>query len=229
MKKSYAVIGLGKFGSYIAKGLAVEGENVIVCDNTKENFRDLQDSIEDLYVLDSTDKLALEEAGVIELDMVIVSIGENVEASILTLMALRELGNKTIIAKAISPIHGQILLKIGADRVIYPEKEVANRLLAELISNKAEVSIISEDLKMCKMIAGNTFGKRTIEEIQKGNLEVKGQIPTEGEIKVVGIKSEDNWKLSFNLNDEVCNEDFLVFVGNNAKIDFYVKLKSLNN
>ncbi|PAF46678.1 hypothetical protein BKH46_06835 [Helicobacter sp. 12S02634-8] len=223
MKKTYAVIGLGKFGTYMARGLATQGENLIVCDNSRENFRDLQNDIEDLYVLDSTDKVALAEAGISELDVVIVSIGENIEASILTVMALRELGNKTIIAKAVSQTHGQILLKIGSDKIIYPEKEAANRLLSELVSQKADVELISEDLKLCKMIAGELFGKKTIASIESKTPELSNPQSKES-LKVIAIKSAEKWQLDIDPNYEVLNEDFLVLIGSSGVIDFCAKM-----
>ena len=112
--KTYAVIGLGKFGFHIAKGLAEQGMDIIAIDNDHHKIQAISDYIDDAIILDSTDIKALQEAGVVGLDTVIISIGENIEASILTLMALKELGNKTIIAKAITLTHGEILARLGA-------------------------------------------------------------------------------------------------------------------
>ncbi|MCE3038524.1 potassium channel family protein [Helicobacter anatolicus] len=221
MKKNYGVIGLGKFGSYIARGLIDQGESVIICDNSQENFRDFREDVEDLYMLDSTDVLALKEAGVSELDVAIVSIGE-IEASILTVMALKELGNKTIVAKATNKTHGQILSKIGADHVIYPEREAANRLLTDLLTSKADVSLISENLKVCKVLASDIFGKKTIREIEEGSVRRDEEDKIVQEIKVVAIKKEDTWILHPEDSDVVENEDFVVFAGNDKSIDFYV-------
>lgn len=121
--KTYAVIGLGKFGFHIAKGLAEQGMDIIAIDNDPHKIQVISEYIEDAIILDSTDIKALQEAGVVGLDTVIISIGENIEASILTLMALKELDNKTIIAKAITLTHGEILARLGAFKVIYPERE----------------------------------------------------------------------------------------------------------
>ena len=79
--------------------------------------------------MDSTDKNALKEAGFGDTDVVIVSIGENIESSTLTFMALKELNIKTIIANAINQTHGKILSKLGANKVIYPERDTANKLI----------------------------------------------------------------------------------------------------
>lgn len=102
MKTSYAVIGLGKFGQYVAKGLIRNNENVIVCDDSEEHIREFKDLSDEVYILDATNKEALREAGVKELDVVIISIGENIESSILSVIALQELKNKFIIAKAVN-------------------------------------------------------------------------------------------------------------------------------
>ena len=113
---SFGIIGLGKFGSVVA-------------------LKELQDKVSCAFVLDSTNIAALKEAGFADIDLVVVSIGENVEKSILTAMALKEIGVPNIIAKATSNIHGQILSKLGATKVIYPEKESAKRLVKELVSD----------------------------------------------------------------------------------------------
>lgn len=223
IKKTYGVIGLGKFGSYIARGLVDQGESIIVCDNSQENFRDFREDVENLYMLDSTDMLALKEAGISDLDVVIVSIGENIEASILTVMALKELGNKMIIAKATNKTHGQILSKIGADKVIYPEREAANRLFVELIASKADVSVISENLKMCKVLASDIFGKKTIKEIQEASIKKDELGNVIQEIKIVAIKRKEDWLMHFDLDFEILNEDFIAFLGNEKTIEFYVR------
>ena len=119
---TYVVIGLGKFGFHVAQGLALQGETVIAIDNDEEKIRDINEYVHDAIVLDSTDARALREAGIADAEVAIVSIGEHLESSILTIMALKEVGIETIIAKAITQVHGEILTKLGAAKVIYPEK-----------------------------------------------------------------------------------------------------------
>lgn len=129
--KTYGVIGLGKFGSVVADELLAAGHTVIVADKDEEALRNTQHSPSYAYILDSTNVAALKEAGFHDIGVVIVSIGRSVEGSILTLMALKDIGVSNIIAKATSNIHGQILSKLGAAKVIYPEKESAKRLVKE--------------------------------------------------------------------------------------------------
>lgn len=132
---TYGVIGLGKFGSVVAEELISQGHTVIVADRNEDALKNIQNSPSYAYILDSTNTTALKEAGFYNVEVVIVSIGENVEKSILTLMALKEIGVNNIIAKATSNIHGQILSKLGASKVIYPERESARKLAKEFLSH----------------------------------------------------------------------------------------------
>ncbi|MFY4844567.1 NAD-binding protein, partial [Aliarcobacter butzleri] len=100
--KTIAVIGLGKFGFYVAKSLSRLDVKVIAVDNDEKKVQEISEFIDDAYIVDSMSKQALQEVGIYNLDTVIVSIGENIEASILTVMALKDLNNKVIIAKAIN-------------------------------------------------------------------------------------------------------------------------------
>ncbi len=208
MAKSYAVLGLGKFGYHVALGLVENGENVILCDNAESSFANLKDKAEQIYILDCTDKNALKEAGVNELDIVIVSIGENIEASILTVMALKELDNKKIIAKAISSTHGAILEKLGVDEVIYAERQAANRLLSELIQSNIEIIEISANIKACKAMVSNYFAKRSV-----------GTIQEDDNVKVVAIRHGDEWSLNVESDVIMQRGDVAIFLGLNEHIE----------
>ena len=152
--KPVAVIGLGKFGFYIAKSLSKLNITVIAVDSDEEKVQAISQYVDNAFVLNSTSKIALEEVGVYNLETVIVSIGENIEASILTVMALKDLNNKNIIAKAINPTHGEILTKIGAFKVMYPEEIAGKILVKQLIENiKVEEIELCNNLKILKIIA----------------------------------------------------------------------------
>ncbi|TKX28681.1 potassium channel family protein [Campylobacter estrildidarum] len=161
---SYGVIGLGKFGSVVADELIIGGNTVIVADKDEEALKNIQNPSY-AYILDSTNITALKEAGFHEVEVVIVSIGDNVEKSILTLMALKDIGVNNIIAKATSNIHGQILSKLGATKVIYPEKESAKRLVKDFLAKSIEFEIFdlsSNTIRAIKLnidekLAGNSL------------------------------------------------------------------------
>ncbi|ELF6740366.1 TrkA family potassium uptake protein [Campylobacter upsaliensis] len=160
---TYGVIGLGKFGSVVAEELLAAGHTVVIADKDEEALKNIQNSVNYAYILDSTNVAALKEAGFHDLGVVIVSIGENVEKSILTLMALKDIGVSNIIAKATSNIHGQILSKLGATKVIYPEKESAKRLVKEFLVQSMDFEVFD--------LSSNTMRavKITIDDKLAGN------------------------------------------------------------
>lgn len=194
MKKTYAVIGLGKFGQYVAKGLLRSNERVIVCDNNAENIKEFKDLSDEIYILDAANKAALVEAGVKELDIVIVSIGEDIESSILSVIALQELKNKFIIAKAVNRAHGIILARLGVDLVIRPEQDASNRLLDKLIWNRNNIFAINDDLNLSKMpIVESDVGKSVRTKQQELQLESNGS-GTDC-VKIVGVLQGGKWYL----------------------------------
>jgi len=129
-----AIIGLGSFGSNVAKTLYERGHEVLAIDKDKEKIDGAKDFTSHAVHTDSMDKKNLEALGVSEMDVVIVSLGHELEASVLTVLYLRELGVKRVIAKAQNEDHGKILAAIGATEVVYPEKEMAIRTALRLAS-----------------------------------------------------------------------------------------------
>ncbi len=210
MAKTYGVIGLGKFGFYVASALIEQGQKVVVADVSEQAIYAISQQTELAYILDSTDTNALKEAGFSNLDFVIVSIGENIESSILTLMALKELGVKNIITKAITNIHGKILSKLGASKVIYPEKEAAQHLLRSFITHPEFENIdISSSLKVCKFSVTKDYVGKSAVEILRSLVGKK-----ECEIKVIAIKenTDSEWNLS-------PSDDIVLFEG--ARIVYF--------
>ncbi len=214
--KTFAVIGLGKFGYHIAESLAVQqGVNVIAIDNDEQKVQEISEHIQNAFVLDSTNPKALEEAGISHLDTVIVSIGENIEASILTVMALKDLGNKHIIAKAITPTHGEILAKIGAFKVVYPEKVAAKKLVKSLVGDITVDTIdVSNHIKVIKLIATDKLIGKTLQQIEEEN----------DKIRAMAHKIEGNWDV-VNHEKEIQEGDMLAFYGYSNNInDFFKKI-----
>ena len=209
--KTYAVIGLGKFGLNIAKGLAEQGMDIIAVDNDPHKIQEISEYIEDAIVLDSTDIKALQEAGVVGLDTVIISIGENIEASILTLMALKELDNKNIIAKAITLTHGEILARLGAFKVIYPEREAARKLVENLVGNVVIDQVdFSSTIKLAKFLATQPLIGRLIKDIE---------MMFENEIHLIACKTRDVWKFDIEKTYKIREGDMLAFIGKKAFIE----------
>lgn len=208
---SFAVIGLGKFGFHVAKGLAQQGISVIAVDQNEEQVRGINEYVQDAIVLDSTDIRALREAGIGNVDTAVVSIGENIEASILTVMALKELGVETIVAKAITTVHGQILSKLGAAKVIYPEMESAKKLVKKMVKNMHYETI---DLSITMKIA-----KLSVPSFWVGVSILSPIFESEFKVKPIAYKHQGIWHTVFEKDDILEKEDLLVVIGDSAPIE----------
>ncbi|NPA42069.1 MAG: TrkA family potassium uptake protein [Aquificae bacterium] len=133
MRKTFGVIGLGRFGFYVAKTLSEAGAEVIALDKDPDRVKKVSDFVTHAYITDALEEKALEESGILNADTVILSVGQNVEASILVAVLLVSRGVKEVIAKAINPLHGEVLKRLGVSRIIYPEKEMAIKLAKSLM------------------------------------------------------------------------------------------------
>ncbi len=157
----FGVIGLGRFGFALAKTLAELGSEVLVLDGTPEKVRDAAAFTEHAFMVEALHKEALQEAGIQNCDTVIVCIGEKIDTSILTTLNVIAMGVPHVIAKAISPEHGFVLEKLGAE-VVYPDHDMAVRLgnrlvtsqIMEYISLSSEVDI--SELMLTERVSGKT-------------------------------------------------------------------------
>lgn len=209
--KTYGVIGLGKFGYHIAKGLAEQGLSVIACDNDPEKVRQIGDYVDDAIVIDSTDMKALEEAGLGKVDVVIVSIGEDIEASTMTVMSLIELGVPQVVAKAISVLHGKILTKLGAYKVIHPEREAAMRLVKNIAEHITYDTIdLSNTMRIVKVSSPKVFIGHKIAEIDFEHTY---------KVKLIAHKYDDVWHTTIDSSLIVNEKDILVLLGGVTDIE----------
>lgn len=165
-KRSFAIVGLGRFGSAIATTLTELGHEVIGVDRNEEPVRALADVLAQTVELDATDEKALRTAGIQDVDVAIVSIGENIEASLLVVTLLREMGIREIVAKAVTPLHGRILEKLGVSRVVFPERETAVRLAHGLVNpNVLDYIELSREFSIVDVPAPAAFDGKTLKEI----------------------------------------------------------------
>ena len=208
--KAVAVIGLGKFGFYIAKSLSKLNITVIAVDSDEEKVQAISQYVDNAFVLNSTSKIALEEVGVYNLETVIVSIGENIEASILTVMALKDLNNKNIIAKAINPTHGEILTKIGAFKVMYPEEIAGKILVKQLIENikVAEIELCN-NLKILKIIADEKMIDKSLYYLESLN----------SSVKIIALNNETFYNGSYDAKYKIKKNDVIALLGENIEIE----------
>jgi trk system potassium uptake protein TrkA len=151
----------------MATTLAELGHEVIGVDGDEERVRRLADTISIAIELDATDEKALKTAGIQDVDVAVVSIGENIESSLLVVMQLKELGIKNIVAKAVTPLHGRILEKLGVSRVIFPEREMAIRVAHSLVmTNVIDYIELSRDFSIVEIPAPERFVGRTLKQLE---------------------------------------------------------------
>ncbi len=162
-----AVIGLGRFGSQLALQLSKSGAEVIAIDKDGKLVDQLAHEVAVAVRLDSTDEQALREQGIDKVDVAVVSIGDDFEANILTTVTLKSLGVKCICSRAEEETHGKILKRIGADEIIIPEEESAQRwsfrLLAPQIGEKME---LAPGFSLARYTAPDSFAGKSLIDLQ---------------------------------------------------------------
>lgn len=166
-RKQFGVIGLGRFGSAMATTLTELGHDVTGVDGDEGRVQELADVITHSLQIDATDARALRAAGIQDVDVAVVSIGENIESSLLVVMQLRELGIQTIVAKAVTPLHGRILEMLGVSQVIFPEREMAIRVAHSLaMPNAIDYIELSRDFSIVEVPAPEAFVGRTLKQLE---------------------------------------------------------------
>jgi trk system potassium uptake protein TrkA len=168
--KRVVVIGLGIFGSNIVKDLYDNGFEVIAVDKSKEAVQEIRDCSTKAIVADGMDKEIMEEIGIQAQDTVIISFGEDLAASTLITLHLRQIGVKNVIVKAPNHEHKLVLEKVGATEVIIPEKEIAAKVAKSLIApNVLDYLPLSDDYMISEIAPPNSFLGKTMAELQLRN------------------------------------------------------------
>ncbi len=140
-KKEFVVFGLGRFGRSVAYSLAAEGYDVLAVDNNPDIVQDASEIVAHAVLADVTDIEALEELGLGNFDVAIIAMSNNLQASILATITAKEKGVSYILANAKDTVHEKVLLKVGADKVIFPEKEIGEKV-ANSLTNKTFMDFI---------------------------------------------------------------------------------------
>lgn len=166
VKKSYAVIGLGQFGTAVVEELVENGADVIAIDQKEETVKKISEILPTAFVADSTDEQALKELNINDVDTAIVAYGDNKEASVLTTVILRELGVKTIIVRADDPYYVSILKKLGASEVITPQR-AAGIALANRIGDDdyKDFYKLDEKYSVVSILVNNSFAPQKLKDI----------------------------------------------------------------
>lgn len=164
--RRFAVIGLGRFGSRLARALTQAGAEVIAIDKDRRLVEDIANDVAVAVRLDSTDEEALRAQGVDKMDVAIVGIGQDFEANILTTVTLKSLGVRHICARAERMTHGKILRRIGADEVIFPEEESAHRWAFKLATPHLKEKLeFAPGFSLAQYLAPSSFDGKTLMEL----------------------------------------------------------------
>jgi len=164
--KKFAIIGLGYFGDRLASRLAQRGAEVLALDESLQKLDDIKELVTHTVQLDATDEKALRSQGLDEYDAVVVGIGEDFEASLLTVTFLQSIGVKRIIVRATTAVHEQILKHLGIKEVVLPGAEAAERLASSLMFEKVVESFaFTSDFTIAEAIAPESFIGQTIQDL----------------------------------------------------------------
>lgn len=205
-KQQYAVIGLGRFGTSVAHRLYAAGQEVLGIDIDEERVEDAELTLTHVIVADTTEEDTLKSIGIRNYDCVIVAIGDNMQASILTTMLLKELGIKKVIAKALNKNHGQVLNKIGADWVIYPERDMGERVANQLLSpNMLNYIELSKTYNIEEIMIPVSMIEKSLRELD---------LRAKYNISAIAIVSNGEIIISPSPDQVIHEGDMLVLIGN---------------
>ncbi|EKN65790.1 TrkA-N domain-containing protein [Neobacillus bataviensis LMG 21833] len=216
MANQYAVIGLGRFGLSIANKLYESGQEVLGVDVNEERVEESHPFATHSVIADSTDAEALKSIGIRNFDTVIVAIGNDIQASILTVLLLKELGVKQVIAKAINKLHGQVLKKVGADWVVFPERDMGIRVAHQLLSpNVLNFIEISKNYSVEEVKIPDRMMEKTLRE-----LDLRARF----NLSVIAIRHDDDINISPSPDEKIHYGDVLVVIGENRDLEKFANL-----
>lgn len=211
LHQTYAVIGLGRYGSAVARELVSNGADVIAIDVNEDTVNDFISEIPICKCADITDMEAVKQLGISSVDVAIIAMASNLEASVMAIMHCKEVGVKTVIAKCSNEMHGKIFSKVGADKVVLPEYESGIRLAKNIMSSGLiDIIELSKDVSMVELDVKPEWVGKTILEL---NLRRKYSI------NIVALCEGNN--VSTNIDPEVVlKQDMkLIVIANTDKLN----------
>ncbi len=213
---SFVVIGLGRFGSALARQLCQLGAEVLAIDVGADLVQQVSADVTHAVVADARDKEVLRVLGVREMDCAIIAIGEDLAASVLTVMNLKELGVPYVVCKAHDETHRRVLEKLGVDRVVIPEQEHAQRLGRSLFShNVLDYIELSPDYGILEVPAPKTWVGKTLKE-----LNVRAKLG----VNIIAVESGKKTNVSPSADYRICSGDIMVVLGDNMALEAVQKL-----
>ena len=205
VRKQYVIFGLGRFGTALAKELYDYGAEVLVVDEDEDKINEIAPYCTHAACCDATDERNLERLGINNMDVAIICITSNIEASIFISLMCKQLGIPTVISKASDERHKLVLEKIGVDMVCIPEEAMGEKLAASLVKpNMVEVMMLTDDFHMVEIRTPKKWQDKTLAELDLRNTE---------HVTLVVIKRGDEVIASPGANDKLLADDLLVIAG----------------
>ncbi len=208
--KQFAIIGMGRFGASIAKTLYSLGHDVLAMDEDEARIEEVSDYVTHAVVADATDEQTLTALGFRNFDVAVITIGGDLQSSILVCLLCKELGVKNVLAKAQNELHARVLRKIGVDKVVFPERDMGMRLAHNLVSsNILDFIELSNDHSLVEINAHESWQGKSLKEID---------MRVNYGVNVMAIKHDGSINISPRGEDVVDSNDTLVVIGANDDI-----------
>ena len=161
--KQFLVLGLGRFGDSVARSLVKLGHEVLAVDQDQELVDEIAPFVTQAVQADATDEAVLDSIGIRNFDVAVVSIGQNVRDSILVSVLCKEMGVPYVVAKAVDELHAKVLRKVGVDRVVFPEREMGQRVAKSLVTpNILELMELAKDCQLVEITLPPKWRDQTI-------------------------------------------------------------------
>lgn len=213
MKRQIAVIGLGRFGESLATNLTVAGHDVLAIDRVEAKVQNISPQVTHAVQADATNETVINELGITNFDIVIVAIGSPIESSVLSTILLKKLGVPFIIARANDALHGEILARIGADNVIYPERDMGWRVAYRVtLLDVTDYMMVAPGYGIAKF-------KTPVQLVGKGVSEVGFGYTAKKEVALLLIQRGKEVIVSPSQQEKIKEEDLLVVAGSDDKLE----------
>jgi trk system potassium uptake protein TrkA len=211
MKHSVIVIGLGRFGTAAALELMKLGHEVLAIDRDEARVNDVAPEVTHAVQLDAADDQALRSVGAADFDHAIVAISSATEASIFATMALKNLGVDNVVAKAGSALHGSILERVGATRVVYPEREMGERVAhAFEIRHILDYLDVAPHFGIVKTRPPASWVGKTLRELE---------LPTKLQLSPVALCRGDRVTVNPGPDEQLAASDQLILIGRDERLE----------
>lgn len=208
---SYLVFGLGRFGSSLARSLCEQGQQVLAVDSSEEQVQSIAPYVTEAVQLDATDEAALATLEVSSFDGAVVSIGENVRDSVLICVLLKEMGIPHLIAKANDELHAKVLLKIGVDRVVFPERDMGERVARSIVTpGVLDLMQLDDDCQIVEILLPEKWANNTL---------VGLNIRRRYGISVLAIHRDGGYIVSPSADLQLQKDDTLLVLGRTEDIE----------